>query len=123
MNAHNDVFYPLTVNYMGLGDKEIVSTAFLHLKVPYGLAPHGPDHVGVRDHDRFDTLGNTKMQHDMDGQPMFMHTNLGKPMVFVPANKTSYVRRWQTSNMHGLDLPRVINKAAGVEGFEMWFTS
>ena len=39
-------------------------------------------------------------------------------MFFVPANKTSYIRRWQTSNIHGLDLPRVINKAAGVEDFE-----
>ena len=40
-NAHSDVFYPLTVNYMGLGDKEIVSTAFLHLRQAYGLSPHG----------------------------------------------------------------------------------
>jgi alpha 1,2-mannosyltransferase len=62
MNAHSEVFYPLTVNYMGLGDKEIVAAAFLHLGVPYGLAQHGPDHVGVRDHDRAETLGNTMMQ-------------------------------------------------------------
>jgi hypothetical protein len=120
-NAHSDVFYPLTVNYMGLGDKEIVSTAFLHLRVAYGVAPHGPDHVGVRDHDRAETLGNTMMQHDMDGTPMFLHANLGKPMGFVPADRTTYVRRWQISNGRGLDLPRVVNDAANVEDFEMWY--
>lgn len=120
-NAHSDVFYPLTVNYMGLGDKEIVSTAFLHLRQAYGLSPHGPDHVGVRDHDRAETLGNTMMQHDMDGVPMFLHANLGKPMGFVPAERTTYVRRWQISNGRGIDLPRVVNDAAGVEDFEMWY--
>ena len=120
-NAHADVFYPLTVNYMGLGDKEIVSTAFLHLRAPYGVAPHGPDHVGVRDHDRAETLGNTMMQHDMDGTPMFLHANLGKPMGFVPADASAYVRRWQISNGLGLDLPRALNDAAGTEDFEMWY--
>ena len=120
-NAHADVFYPLTVNYMGLGDKEIVSTAFLHLRTPYGVAPHGPDHVGVRDHDRAETLGNTMMQHDMDGTPMFLHANLGKPMGFVPADASAYVRRWQISNGLGLDLPRALNDAAGTEDFEMWY--
>ena len=201
MNAHSEVFYPLTVNYMGLGDKEIVAAAFLHLGVPYGLAQHGPDHVGVRDHDRAETLGNTMMQvrrhgdrlrvpasgfpksrhglmprmayvtftstgtcyrkccyasltttisapesktvtrcahkspstrlgtdpflfrkqHDMNGVPMFLHANLGKPMGFVPATKETYVRRWQISNQHGVDLSNVINDAAGVSDFEMWY--
>ena len=120
-NAHAAVFYPLTVNYMGLGDKEIVSTAFLHLRTPYGVAPHGPDHVGVRDHDRAETLGNTMMQHDMDGTPMFLHANLGKPMGFVPADASAYVRRWQISNGRGLDLPRALNDAADTEDFEMWY--
>ena len=41
MNAHSEFFYPLTINYMGLGDKEIFSTALLHLGMPYGLVPHG----------------------------------------------------------------------------------
>ena len=121
MNVHNEVFYPLSVNYMGLGDKEIIPMAFLHLKLPYGLVPHGPDHVGVQVHYRLDVLGNTMMQHNLDGHPMFMHTNLGKPTSFVPADVTSYVRRWQASNVHGTDLPRVISEAAGVEDFEMWY--
>ena len=46
------------------------------------------------------------MQHDMDGTPMFLHANLGKPMGFVPADASAYVRRWQISNGLGLDLPR-----------------
>ena len=82
MNAHSEFFYPLTINYMGLGDKEIFSTALLHLGLPYGLVPHGPDHVGVRD-DRAVVMGNTMLQHAPDGSPMFMHTNLGKPSVWV----------------------------------------
>ena len=121
MNVHDEVFYPLTVNYLGLGDKEIIPMAFLHLKLPYGLVPHGPDHVGVQVHPRSETLGNTMMQHDLDGHPMFLHTTLGKSTSFVPAHETSYVRRWQASNIHGTDLPRVINEAAGVEDFELWY--
>jgi hypothetical protein len=31
MNAHSDFFFPLSINYMGLGDKEIMAMAFLHL--------------------------------------------------------------------------------------------
>ena len=121
MNVHREIFYPLTVNYMGMGDKELISTAFLHLQKPYGMEQRGPDHVGVRVHDRTGTLGNTMLQHDMDGVPMFLHANLGKPTVSVPAEKQNYVRRWQVSNGHGLDLPRVINNAAGVGDFEMWY--
>ena len=78
-------------------------------------------HVGVRDHDRAETLGNTMMQHDMDGTPMFLHANLGKPMGFVPADASAYVRRWQISNGRGLDLPRALNDAADTEDFEMWY--
>ena len=44
--------------------------------------PRGPDHVGVRD-DRAVVMGNTMLQHAPDGSPMFMHTNLGKPTVWV----------------------------------------
>ena len=84
MNAHSDFFYPLSVGYMGLGDKELVALAFNHLGRRYGLVPHGPDHVGVRDHDRAEVLGNTMMQHSPDGTPFFMHANLGKPTPFVP---------------------------------------
>lgn len=120
MNAHLDLFYPLTVNYMGLGDKEILAFAFLHLNVPYGLVPHGPDHVGLRDNHAA-VLGNSMLQHGTDGVPMFLHTNLGKPMGFVPASEATYVRRWRVSLQHGAGLPEVINAAAGVEDFEMWY--
>ena len=61
------------------------------------------------------------MQHDMDGTPMFLHANLGKPMGFVPADASAYVRRWQISNGLGLDLPRALNDAASTEDFEMWY--
>ena len=44
--------------------------AFL-LGMPYGLVQHGPDHVGVRDHDRSSVLGNTMLQHSPDGVPFF----------------------------------------------------
>ena len=48
-NAHADVFYPLTVNYMGLGDKEIVAMSLSAICGVADWCPHGPDHVGVRD--------------------------------------------------------------------------
>ena len=56
-----------TTLHQGLGDKEIIAMAFLHLGMPYGLVRHGPDHVGVRDHDRSSVLGNTMLQHSPDG--------------------------------------------------------
>mmetsp|Transcript_3627 Transcript_3627/g.8631 ORF Transcript_3627/g.8631 Transcript_3627/m.8631 type:complete len:192 (-) Transcript_3627:198-773(-) len=120
MNAHSKFFFPLTVNYMGLGDKEIVAMAFLHLGMRYGLVPHGPDHVGVRD-ERATVMGNTMLQHSPTGEPMFMHTNLGKPSVWVPQSEHTYVRRWSVSLLHGARFPEVMNKAAGVEDFEMWY--
>ena len=121
MNAHSDFFYPLSVGYMGLGDKELVALAFNHLGRRYGLVPHGPDHVGVRDHDRAEVLGNTMMQHSPDGTPFFMHANLGKPTPFVPGSFETYVRRWQASMIHGKAFPRVLNEAAGVDDFERWY--
>lgn len=120
MNSHSEFFYPLTINYMGLGDKEIFSTALLHLGLPYGLVPHGPDHVGVRDN-MAAVMGNTMLQHSPDGTPMFLHTNLGKPSGWVPASESTYVRRWQVSLMRGADLPAALEKATGVEDFEMWY--
>ena len=121
MNSHSDFFYPLSIGYMGLGDKEIVAMSLLHLGLEYGLVSKGPDHVGVRDHDRAEVLGNTMMQHGPDGKPFFMHTNLGKPMGHVPATESTYVRRWQASMIHGKDFPRVLSEASGVEDFEMWY--
>jgi len=120
MNAHADFFFPLTINYMGLGDKEIVAMAFLYLGVEYGLVPHGPDHVGVRD-ERATVMGNTMLQHAPSGVPMFMHTNLGKPTGWVPATEHTYVRRWVVSLLHGAAFPQVMARAAGVDDFEMWY--
>ena len=121
MNSHSDFFYPLSIGYMGLGDKEIVAMSLLHLGLEYGLVSKGPDHVGVRDHDRAEVLGNTMMQHGPDGKPFFMHTNLGKPMGHVPATESTYVRRWQASMIHGKNFPGVLSEASGVEDFEMWY--
>jgi len=46
MNSFPTFFYPLTVNYMGLGDKEVLPMALLSLGQSYGLMTHGPDHAG-----------------------------------------------------------------------------
>ena len=117
-NAHADVFTP-DRELHGSGGQKIVSTAFLHLRTPYGVAPHGPDHVGVRDHDRAETLGNTMMQHDMDGTPMFLHANLGKPMGFVPADERRTCGGGKSQRTR--PGPRALNDAAGTEDFEMWY--
>ena len=112
-----------TTLHQGLGDKEIIAMAFLHLGMPYGLVQHGPDHVGVRDHDRSSVLGNTMLQHSPDGVPFFLHANLGKPSVWVPNSAKTYVRRWQTSMLHGDTFPKVLSSAARADDFELWYFS
>ena len=46
MNSFPKFFYPLTVNYMGFGDKEVLPLAILHFGQKYGLIEEGPDFVG-----------------------------------------------------------------------------
>ena len=122
MNANSGFFYGLTVNYMGIGDKELFAMAFLHLGTPYGLVSHGPDSVGIRDHMHAEVLGNSMLQHAPDGSPMFLHANLGKPTVHVPESEETYVRRWQRSMKHGDNVSAVISDAAGVDDFEVgWY--
>ncbi len=88
--CHSRISVNLPKRSMQLKRLEIIPTAFLYFTLPYGIVPHGLDHVGVQVHYRSEILGNTMMQHDLDGHPMSMHTNLGKPTSFVPA-ETSYV--------------------------------
>ena len=97
--------------------------AFLHLNTPYGLVQHGPDHVGVRDHDRRAVQGNTMLQHSTGGVPIFLHANLGKPSVWVPNTAKTYVRRWQSSMLHGDTFPKILNDATKVDDFELWYFS
>ena len=118
MNAHWSLFYPLSVNYMGLGDKEILPLAFTFLGLRYGVIETGPDHVGVWS-DKAVVFGNTMMQHDSHGEPMFMHANVGKWTDHVPLDFSNYIRRWQVSLKHGSSVVDRINSRAGVD-IEKW---
>ena len=117
MNSHSSVFYPLSVNYMGLGDKELLAMSMKSLGEPYSLVPFGPDHVGVRTDQG--TYGNTMLQYAPDGKVMFLHTNLGKLTTVFPTNRDNYVRRWQTSRVHGSKVRDLIADASGTD-LEFW---
>ena len=119
MNSHPDFFYPLSVNYMGIGDKEIIPMAILALDKEYGIVEDGPDHVGMLTYLRAGVIGNTMMQHKPNGEPMFMHANIGKMSKHVPASRDMYVKRWQASLIHGTSVAEVVNKYAGTD-LEMW---
>jgi hypothetical protein len=47
--------------------------------------------------------------------------SLGKPTGWVPASESTYVRRWAVSLLHGRNFPAVLNEAAGVDDFEIWY--
>ena len=80
----------------------------------------GPDHVGVLVATRPGVVGNTMMQHDPDGRPLFMHANLGKMDTNVPARADRYFRRWKWSLVHGANVTEVIREASGGVDLEMW---
>ena len=58
-----------------------------------------------------------------DGVSFFLHANLGKPSVWVPNSAKTYVRRWQTSMLHGDTFPKVLSSAARADDFELWYFS
>ena len=117
MNSFSDFFYPLSVNYMGLGDKELLPFAIASNGDKYGLVPHGPDHVGVMLDNRI--YGNTMLQFSPDGEPLFLHANLGKWTVHVPMDEENWIRRWQSSILSGPDIKSLIAEYAGVD-LELW---
>ena len=119
MNSFPKFFYPLSVNYMGWGDKEILAFAILSLGEDYGIVEDGPDHVGIPDPLKPGVIGNTMMQHDPSGLPLFMHANLGKMSTHLPYKERFYKRRWQISLVHGEGLIDVVAEHAGVD-LEMW---
>ena len=118
MNSFPSLFYPMSVNYMGLGDKEIFPLAAKYLGMNYGLVDEGPDHVGVWT-DRALVFGNTMLQHDEEGRATFLHANVGKWTAHVPHTFDSYLRRWQFSMLHGSNISQVIFDAAGID-LERW---
>ena len=123
-NAH--IFYPLTVGYLGFGDKEILPAALRFLNIEYSIVKHGPDHVGVFEQgNQWGTrriYGNTMLQHDPDGHPLFLHSNLGKWSPHVPMKLSDYVFRWSASILHGSRIRQVINARAEVD-LELWIYS
>ena len=118
MNNFPNIFYPLSVNFMGLGDKELFALATRYLGNEYGLVEKGPDHIGVMS-DRALVYGNTMMQHDELGSPIFLHANIGKWSSNVPVTFESYIRRWQVSALHGAEIKSVLRKASGID-LEYW---
>ncbi|QDZ22698.1 alpha-mannosyltransferase [Chloropicon primus] len=119
MNSFPKFFYPLTVNYMGYGDKETLPIAFLHVGLRYGIVDEGPDLVGHLSNFRSGVIGNTMLQHCPAGNPLFLHANMGKMHTFVPETWDNYVRRWQTSVLHSKGVINLIEEHAGTD-LEKW---
>lgn len=123
MTYNSEIFYPLTCGFLGYGDKEILPFALRKLKISYGLVKFGPDHVGVFGQNgesiTDDVFGNTMLQFDNSGQPLFLHANLGKWSTFVPTNVINYVRRWQASVLYGKNITNILKEIAGVD-LEIW---
>ena len=117
MNSFSGFFYPLTVNYMGLGDKELLPFAIASAGGAYALVRHGPDHVGVRVGHRI--FGNTMLQFSPAGEPLFLHANLGKWTTDVPTDRANWVRRWQASALRGDGIVDAIAAHAGAD-LELW---
>ena len=126
MTINAAIFFPLTVGYMGFGDKEILPAALRFLDIEYGVVKHGPDHVGVFEQGNVWGIkriyGNTMLQHDPEGHPLFLHSNLGKWSPHVPTRLSSYVFRWSGSILHGSRIRQLINARAGVD-LEHWIFS
>jgi alpha 1,2-mannosyltransferase len=121
MNHHWPLFYPLINNYMGFGDKELLPVALTYVGLSYGIISKGPDHIGVRT-DRAAVYGNTMMQHDDRGEPIFLHANAGKWTTHVPDSFHDYIRRWQSSLIHGNNIKLIIEKRSGID-LELWIHS
>ena len=123
MTYNSETFYPLTCGFLGYGDKEILPFALRKLNFSYGLIEHGPDHVGVfrrnGNSNTSDIYGNTMLQFNSLGEPVFLHANLGKWTTHVPEKPINYVRRWQASILYGANLVNILEEIAGVD-LEMW---
>ncbi|CAL6330860.1 unnamed protein product [Bathycoccus prasinos] len=122
----NDTDYIKHVGYLGFGDKEILPAALRFLDIEYSIVKRGPDHVGVFEQgNQWGTrrvYGNTMLQHDPDGHPLFLHSNLGKWSPHVPMKFSDYVFRWSASILHGSRIRQVINARAEVD-LELWIYS
>ena len=59
------------------------------------------------------------MQFWKDKLPIFLHANLGKYSGVLPLVASQRLRRWRSSLMYGIDLPRTLQRVCGVD-LELW---
>ena len=120
MNVHARAFVPLTVNYMGWGDKELLPRALQATHTAYALVQSHPEHVGVYT-TQHRVFGNSMLQRaPRDGEPMFLHANVGKITRFDVAPWRAHVRRWQYGTVLHSALPRALDTASNTTDFERW---
>lgn len=122
MNVNAHAFVPLTVNYMGWGDKELLPRALQATHgCSYGLVRTRPEHVGVYT-TQHRVFGNSMLQRFDDGEPMFLHANVGKINRFdrTTAPWRTHVRRWQYGTRLKTSLPSALNAASNTTDFERW---
>ncbi|KAG2436436.1 hypothetical protein HXX76_006739 [Chlamydomonas incerta] len=107
MNMHGGLFWELLHCYVGKGDKETFAYGMLAAGEPYWVSPVPAGSVGVEQEVclkegrgpprcRRQFLGNTMLQYDPDGTPLFMHANYYKWKLELPQHfEADWHRRWQ----------------------------
>ncbi|KAG2501658.1 hypothetical protein HYH03_000162 [Edaphochlamys debaryana] len=106
MNMYGGIFAELLSCYVGKGDKETFAYGMLAAGEPMWVSPVPAGSAGVRSTVcappgrgavcRLQYMGNTMVQHDPDGAPLFFHTNYHKWDLALPASFDAWNRRWQT---------------------------
>eukprot|EP00198_Chlamydomonas_reinhardtii_P010664 XP_001700001.1 predicted protein [Chlamydomonas reinhardtii] len=104
MNMHGRLFWELLHCY---GDKETFAYGMLAAGEPYWVSPVPAGSVGLEQEVclkegrgpprcRRQFLGNTMLQHDPDGEPLFLHANYYKWKLELPQHfEADWHRRWQ----------------------------
>ncbi|PNW86953.1 hypothetical protein CHLRE_02g102750v5 [Chlamydomonas reinhardtii] len=107
MNMHGRLFWELLHCYVGKGDKETFAYGMLAAGEPYWVSPVPAGSVGLEQEVclkegrgpprcRRQFLGNTMLQHDPDGEPLFLHANYYKWKLELPQHfEADWHRRWQ----------------------------
>ncbi|KAG2454624.1 hypothetical protein HYH02_000465 [Chlamydomonas schloesseri] len=133
MNIHGRLFWELLHCYVGKGDKETFAYGMLAAREPYWVSPIPAGSVGVEQEVclkegrgpprcRRQFLGNTMLQYDPDGVPLFMHANYYKWKLELPQHfDADWHRRWQVVQPGRRPVAEVLygNATAAGAGYDM----
>ncbi|GFR51145.1 hypothetical protein Agub_g13500 [Astrephomene gubernaculifera] len=124
-NYYHNVWYNLFTDYMGWGDKETFYYAFLAAREPTYYVPVPTGSVGMmrpfcrkfksRQLCREVFTGNSMLQFDGSGAPLFLHANLEKWSLQLPDSFPDYTRRWLVMQPGGAAFPEWSVREMGLD--------